>query len=62
MPDIAMCAATCPVSRECYRHPDSGTKPREYRQTWAGFEPTGPDGCDDYIPAVGWRKRSSINI
>jgi hypothetical protein len=35
MPDIMMCDAhECPASKTCRRHPDSGTKPDPYRQSW----------------------------
>lgn len=47
MPDIMMCMAEdCSVSTKCYRHPNSGTKPDEYRQSWwwrKDDSPTGPD-------------------
>jgi hypothetical protein len=49
MPDILMCLAACPKSRTCYRHPDSGTKPGDYWQSW--MQPvTIP--CDLYIHHV----------
>ena len=35
MPDITMChSKTCNVRKECYRNPESGTKPSEHRQSW----------------------------
>jgi hypothetical protein len=35
MPDIMMCnAEQCDLSATCYRHPDSGTNPDPYRQSW----------------------------
>jgi hypothetical protein len=49
MPDISMCAAKCPVSKKCYRHPDSGTEPTEWRQAWRAFEPTDGVGCKHFI-------------
>ena len=56
MPDISMCAAECGVSRQCYRHPESGTVPNDPYQAWSAFEPDGPDGCDEYIP-IKWEPR-----
>lgn len=54
MPDISMCNdPDCPFSRQCYRHPDSGTKPDPYRQAWGFFEkigpPVKPENCKGYI-------------
>lgn len=48
MPDIAMCTSNCPLSKTCYRHPDSGTKPSEFWQSWSSFDPI---DCEYY-----WRK------
>jgi len=45
MPDISMCSAACPKSRQCYRHKDSGTVPDKWRQSYTVRE-TGP--CDDF--------------
>jgi len=42
MPDITMCAETCEASTRCHRHPDSGTVPNEWRQSWR----IGPSGRD----------------
>lgn len=48
MPDIAMCAnEKCPLSKTCKRHEDSGTKPSDYWQSWADFE---PENCEYYWP------------
>lgn len=45
-----MCASVeCSQSKECYRHPDSGTKPAG-RQSWAMFDAF---NCEDYIP-IKW--------
>jgi hypothetical protein len=50
MDDITMCASVeCSQSKECYRHPDSGTKPAG-RQSWAMFDAF---NCEDYIP-IKW--------
>lgn len=39
MADIQMCQSQiCTRSNECRRHPDSGTKPHEFRQSWGNFE------------------------
>lgn len=51
MPDISMCAAECPKSKQCYRHEDSGTKPSEYRQAYIIRHPTGDD-CELYWPVA----------
>lgn len=45
MPDISMCSAACPKSRQCYRHADSGTKPDKYWQTYV-LRDQGP--CNDF--------------
>lgn len=38
MPDISMCGSfACPLASSCYRSPQSGTKPSEFRQAWAIF-------------------------
>lgn len=54
MPDISMCDnETCPLAKGCYRNPDSGTKPNQYRQAWMQFRWTDKDGrayCGDYWP------------
>ena len=48
MPGLTMCASQeCPTAKDCYRHPDSGTKPSD-RQSWAYF---GAHGCEYYVPA-----------
>jgi len=52
VPDISMCAATkCPLSKDCYRHADSGTKPNEPWQTYSYFL-HGVSGCDRF-----WRAK-----
>lgn len=48
MPDIAMCDSVCPKSRECRRHRDSGTKPRNWFQSWTTGIPG--DDCPVYWP------------
>jgi len=54
MPDISMCeSSTCPLKDSCYRNPDSGTKPSEFRQSWfAGPAAEGLD-CQYYWPVKG---------
>lgn len=48
MPDITMCTQDdCPVMGKCYRHEAT---PTPGRQSFAIFEPTGPDGCDSFLP------------
>jgi hypothetical protein len=33
--DLAMCSRIdCPLSKTCYRHPDSGRKAAEAKQVW----------------------------
>jgi hypothetical protein len=52
MPDISMCESdTCPKSKTCYRHEDSGTKPSEFRQSY--FIGNDPDNCKYYWPVKG---------
>ena len=47
---MTMCASgDCGQSKECYRHPDSGTKPG-ISQSWALYEAF---NCEDYIP-IKW--------
>lgn len=59
MPDITMCAnGICPLRQRCYRSPDSGTQPTEWRQSWSVFEPYwSPAGddftCDHYLQKFG---------
>lgn len=54
MPDLTMCAATCPASRTCRRHEDSGTVVTwPEHQSWADFRPAqdaSGSGCGDYLP------------
>jgi hypothetical protein len=51
MPDISMCGETaCPLSQDCYRHKDSGTKPNEPWQTYSLFE-YAEGGCPDFWSA-----------
>lgn len=54
MPDIAMCNdKDCPMASRCYRNPESGTKPSEYRQSWFAESPRQPDGsCQHQWPRV----------
>lgn len=64
MPDITMCKNdNCLLSKSCYRHIDSGTKPN-MRQSFAYFEsrfvglsdhePNHPGiECEHYWPTVG---------
>ena len=55
MADITMCASVeCKDSRECYRHPDSGTKPSGH-QSWAKFD---EGGCEEYIP-IKWKSKAT---
>jgi len=51
MPDISMCeSSTCPLKGSCYRNPDSGTEPSEFRQSWfVGPAAEGLD-CKYYWP------------
>ena len=49
MPDITMCNAACPASKDCRRHPDSGTVPSEW-QWWSDYEPISDAGCDAFWP------------
>ena len=51
MPDITMCAAECPRSDHCKRHPDSGTKPSEWRQSWFAPKPT-IHGCGRFWAVI----------
>ena len=61
MPDITMCGtADCPKRSTCYRSPDSGTRPCEWRQSWSMFgwqDRMGSFDCphywrtDDFRPA-----------
>jgi hypothetical protein len=56
MPDICMCADSekCPLAPGCYRSELSGTKPDEYRQTYAYLFADGPKDihgdCADFMP------------
>jgi len=59
MPDITMCMTTsevCPVAKECYRNPLSGTRPAEMRQsvfrTPPGKHVSGIGFVCDYFLAV----------
>jgi len=57
MPDITLCNnQDCPLSKKCYRHEDSGTKPSEYWQSYADFEYT-EDGCEDFWPIDAKEKK-----
>ena len=64
MPDISMCAnGTCPIRRDCYRSPDSGTKPNERRQSWMTWEPSNATSsqnvmCHGFMEL--WPKRASL--
>lgn len=53
MPDYAMCAnETCPLARRCFRSPESGTVPSEFRQSWSKFEPDqSGESCSHFIVA-----------
>lgn len=60
MPDIMMCdAANCPKAAQCYRHPASGTKAHEYRQTWWLRDADSPvgDDCDNF-----WQTSASVKL
>lgn len=54
MPDISMCGTQdCPLRDGCYRSPESGTKPHEWRQAWSAFTWLDCDGqpvCEYYWP------------
>ena len=51
--DIAMCPnAICPLRKECFRHPDSGTKPSKYHQSWTTFKGKNKE-CDGWMPIKG---------
>lgn len=54
MPDITMCASeTCEIRRECRRNEESGTVPRDRRQSW--FIPSEPGKeCPCFWPKPGW--------
>lgn len=54
MPDIMMCEAPlCPLSRTCYRHADSGTRPSQHQQSYWMRDDSSPVGkdCHNY-----WRR------
>ena len=39
MADITMCQNVyCPIRKNCYRSPDSGTAPSGTRQAWSHFQ------------------------
>lgn len=47
MPDISMCAAKgCALSKQCYRHKDSGTKPNEYQAYFMPSDDRLGNDCD----------------
>ncbi len=49
MPDISMCgAADCPVSRRCYRHAASGTKPSALVQSYQDYVFEPGVGCSGF--------------
>lgn len=51
MPDITMCASTdCPHRKNCYRNPEGGTKPSEWRQSWFCDAPNTEGVCDYFWP------------
>lgn len=53
MPDISMCSDdNCLVRTRCYRHKDSGTKPNDPWQTYAGFTASDANGCSDFMDRV----------
>jgi hypothetical protein len=43
---ITMCNEKCPNSKDCRRHPDSGTVPNDH-QSWAKFK---VETCNAYWP------------
>lgn len=47
MPDFTMCNKKCPKSKTCQRHPDSGTEPDKYWQSWSSFD---VENCKFYEP------------
>jgi hypothetical protein len=43
MPDISMCSSEiCPLTKKCYRHEDSGTKPTPMYQSYMLFDRENP--------------------
>lgn len=49
MPDISMCAnSECPMKKDCYRNPASGTKP-SLMQSWSAFAPDKDGNCENYV-------------
>ena len=51
MPDITMCnSETCSMRKNCYRNPESGTKPSEHRQAWFMGLPSEGETCNHYWP------------
>lgn len=49
MPDISMCADDkCPSRAECRRHEASGTRPSEFRQSYAFFKRSPKDRRCEY--------------
>lgn len=53
MPDISMCKEICPLSKECYRHEDSGTKPTRGRQSYfLDISDQAGEGCEHFWPIV----------
>lgn len=61
MPDISMCDnKQCPLAKDCYRSPKSGTKPNGDRQSWLlGISPqtdaSGKTTCDYHLEL--WNRR-----
>jgi len=51
MPDITMCTSdVCDLRTHCYRSPESGTKPSEYRQAWFFGNHSINEECNHYYP------------
>lgn len=60
MPDITMCASdVCDLRTKCYRSPESGTKPSEYRQAWFLDKAITGASCCSYWPTRDATKRDA---
>lgn len=61
MPDITMCSAvSCPRSKTCLRHQDSGTVPSPYAQAYADLTSPSLNGCG-YYWYKGWIEVDKLN-
>lgn len=66
MPDITMCASSeCPLAQRCYRSPESGTEPSEFRQSWSAYtwvqDNEGQVYCRSYAPLWAMRAEKGGN-